>query len=159
MGNMNGVATTLIFIGENLRNEGEYKSAMSYFRQSLTIAKEYDLRLDISEVYRNFIHVFGYQNENDSVEKYLDLYVEISKGFDIDFDSEETASKSTSDSQISEATPQAAHIPIHSPHPYSILIGYFSIVIISGLIVFIFLLLAFLLSKRQFKKKFYRKSH
>lgn len=157
MGNMDGVATTLIFIGENLRKKGEYKSAMSYFRHSLAIASEYGLKLNISEVYRNLIHVFGSQNENDSVKKYLDLYLEINKGFDIDFGDEEATSQSTHDPKPSETIPQEFPIPTYSPHPYSILIGYFSIFMITGLIVFIFLLLAFLLNKRQFKKKFYRK--
>ncbi len=155
MGDMDGVATNLIFIGENLRCQGSYKNALSYFRKSLEIATQYDLKLDISENYRNLIHTYGSLNIEDSVTKYLEKYVELKKSFDIDFSDSELNAVETVNKEQAETLNN--NLPTITANHNSILIGYFSIFIISGLIVLIFLLLAFLLNRQQIRKKFYRK--
>jgi len=136
---------------------------MGYFRTSLYIASSAGLMLEMSENYRNMIFAFSSQFELDSANLYLNQYLDLKQKLKIDHEflaaleksnaGQESATKLTK-RKIESITKQLTHSK--NSHTITFII---SLVIISGLIIFIYLLFAMLISRRKQRKKFYRKTN
>lgn len=154
-GDVRQEAHALTYIGKNLQLQKKYQNALAYYRMSLNIAKKAGLSLEISENYKHLVLLFGETQEEDSTLKYLDLYAQEKQKLSIELNENEP------DSTMDSGFATDAKI---SDNRNGFLNGItltwlFSIVMVSGLIVMIFLLIALnILLHKKLKRRFKSKS-
>lgn len=147
--NKKEVSDGLRFIGENLLLSNNIASAEGYVRKSLEVAHLASLPLQVSENYKLLTFIFAATNQLDSAKEYIDKYAELKMQLKMDFDEEEE--------NPSDLESQETDNGLMTTSPSNGLVWLVSLIIITGLVVFIFILLSFLLSRRQQRNKFYRK--
>jgi tetratricopeptide (TPR) repeat protein len=152
IGDHRRVAITMAYIGENLMNQGFYTNALSYYRKSLQMFTRLELQAETTEVYKwlTFVHVMN--GSLDSADVYIEKYAELTKNIEHISDFSNIPAINT-DSAFHEKPDEKVSMTENQ-----LFWSIFSIVIVSGLIVYIFLLMAFITSSRQRRKKIYRKS-
>lgn len=158
IGDKREVAGTLTYMGANLLDQKLYKNALGYFRTSLEIALNAGLHLESSENYKYIMLTYAAIGKTDSSLVYLDLYTEAKMELVLDFDETENIGllPDTADTEKPNAG-KSVDILNNNTRDLILTIWTISFTIISGLIIFIFVLFAVLISRRQYRKKLYRK--
>lgn len=151
-GDRRRVAITLAYIGENLKNQGLYENALSYYRKSLQMFKRLEMMAETAEVYKWLTFVHTMNGSLDSADIYIEKYAELMKNMELisDFSNiPPIGSEGITDEKPVQENVRSRHYWVWPV---------FSIVTVSGLVIYIFLLLAFILVNRQRRKKIYRRS-
>ncbi|MDD3132141.1 MAG: tetratricopeptide repeat protein, partial [Bacteroidales bacterium] len=146
------IAVGLRLIGENLLLSNDFASAEAYARKSLEIAQRASLLLHTKENYKLLTLIFAASHQLDSAKEYIDRYAELKEQMTIEFDDETP----TDLSEVSRDAPDGS-AGLFQNTPSNGMTWLFSLIIITGLVVFIFVLMALLTCRRQQRKKFYRK--
>jgi len=149
LGDRRRVAITLAYIGENLMKQGYYTNALSYFRNSLKMSSELELAAEIAEIYKWMTFIHSMNGSIDSADVYIEKYARLYHQMDY-YPDEEEVNDDIPDEKLSEKS--ILNVDSH------FIIPFISLVFITGLVAFLFLLMAFIISNRQKRKKIYPKS-
>ena len=133
----------------NLRKQRNFEHALQFTGQSLEIAERIGSKSQILMNYKDFVFLYSAINAQDSAEKYLEKYHELKNVLDVSLSDDNAESGSGMDLARSASKSGGFALKTQAwkgfQHNETLLVVMTtSIVIISGLLVFIFLLLAFL---------------
>ncbi len=152
-GDMKSVATALTFIGANLHKQGEYFKAIDYYNTSLQVALESGLTLEISENYKFLLFNYATLGLEDSISKYLDLYADEKHKLIIDIEDENAKANMSESPVLTSYSPLENLNGTGSMMEQVFTLNWFvAIVIIMGLVVFIFTLFALFICRRRIEK-------
>jgi tetratricopeptide (TPR) repeat protein len=158
LGNMREVATALNFIGYNLLLQHDVLSAIEYFIKSLEITSQSQMKLETARNYKNLALAFSALHQYDSATFYLESYTNLKH--ELQLGSDDIELLESYDQQTADTTDRVVVAGFDQKNEdlrHAITTTWIiSIVIIAGLVVFIYLLFGMLISRRKERKKFYR---
>jgi len=132
-----------------------YKNSLEYLNQSLEIAMEIGVKLEISQIYREMSLAYAAEHQIDSAEKYLDLYMIMQDSLRVNDEALNSFTHSlevnaSHNIGIHERENQTLGVGHANEEMLAIISGWITILIlVVGLIVFIFIILAYNMALRR----------
>ncbi len=153
LGQALAMADIFASISHNLRVQGFFDEALHYTRLSMEISLQADAPFYVLMNLKEHMFIYAGLNVQDSANSYLDQYMQLHNSIyspeeSSDTDSEQILMQSMIDVQIKELDQTRNSLTIT---------WIISIIIITGLIIFIYLLMAILITRHKQRRKFYNK--